>query len=40
MKRSHFTEEQIISMIKEQESGAPTAEVCRRHGISTALFYK
>ncbi|SER66256.1 putative transposase, partial [Pseudovibrio axinellae] len=36
MKRSRFTEEQIISMIKEQESGVPTAEVCRRHGISTA----
>ncbi|SER96329.1 putative transposase, partial [Pseudovibrio axinellae] len=35
-----FTEEQIISMIKEQESGVPTAEVCRRHGISTASFYK
>ena len=40
MKRSRFTEEQIIRMIKEQESGAPTAEVCRRHGISTASFYK
>ncbi|KZL17877.1 Transposase [Pseudovibrio axinellae] len=40
MKRSRFTEEQIISMIKEQESGVPTAEVCRRHGISTASFYK
>ncbi|KZL25847.1 Transposase [Pseudovibrio sp. Ad37] len=40
MKHSRFTEEQIISMIKEQESGVPTAKVCRRHGISTASFYK
>ncbi len=40
MKRSRFTEEQIISMNKEQESGVPTAEVCRRHGINTASFYK
>lgn len=40
MKKSRFSEEQIIAMIKEQESGAPTAEVCRKHGISTASFYK
>lgn len=40
MKRSRFTEEQIIGMIKEQESGIPTAEVCRKHGISSASFYK
>ncbi|SDR01240.1 putative transposase [Pseudovibrio sp. Tun.PSC04-5.I4] len=40
MKRLRFTEEQIIGMIKEQESGVPTAEVCRKHGISTTLFYK
>lgn len=40
MKKSRFTEEQIIGMIKEQESGIPTAEVCRKHGISTASFYK
>ena len=40
MKRSRFTEEQIIGMIKEQEAGLPTAEVCRKHGISTASFYK
>lgn len=40
MKRSRFTEEQIIGMIKEQEAGMPTAEVCRKHGISTASFYK
>lgn len=40
MKKSRFTEEQIIGMIKEQEGGIPTAEVCRKHGISTASFYK
>jgi putative transposase len=40
MKRSRFTEEQIISMIKEQEAGSPTAEVCRKYGISSASFYK
>ena len=33
-------DEQIIGMIKEQEAGMPTAEVCRRHGLSTATFYK
>lgn len=40
MKRSRFSEEQIIGMIKEQEAGLPTAEVCRKHGISSASFYK
>jgi len=40
MKRSRFTEEQIIGMIKEQEAGMPTVEVCRKHGISSASFYK
>ena len=40
MKRSRFTEEQIIGMIKEQESGIPTAELCRKHGVSDATFYK
>lgn len=40
MKRSRFTEEQIIGMIKEQEAGMPTAEVCREHGVSSASFYK
>ena len=40
MKKSRFSEEQIIGMIKEQESAVPTAEVCRKHGISTASFYK
>ena len=40
MRKSRFTEEQIIGMIKEQEAGMPTAEVCRKHGLSTASFYK
>ena len=40
MKRSRFSEEQIIGVLKEQEAGMPTVEVCRRHGISPATFYK
>jgi putative transposase len=40
MKRSRFGEEQIIAVLKEQEVGMPTADVCRRHGISSATFYK
>jgi putative transposase len=40
MKRSRFNEEQIIAILKGQEAGMATAEVCRRHGISSATFYK
>lgn len=40
MRKSRFTEAQIIGMIKEQEAGMPTAEVCRKHGLSPATFYK
>ena len=40
MKRSRFSEEQIIAMLKEQEAGMPTADVRRKHGVSSATFYK
>ena len=40
MKASRFTEEQIIGILREQEEGAATADVCRRHGVSSATFYK
>jgi len=40
MKKKRFTEEQIISILKEGEAGVPTAELCRKHGVSTASYYK
>ena len=40
MRSSRFKEEQIIAILREQEAGAPTAEVCRKHGVSSATFYK
>ncbi len=40
MRNSRFSEAQIIGMIKEQEAGMPTAELCRRHGLSPSTFYK
>ena len=40
MRQSRFKEEQIIAVLREQGSGVATAEVCRRHGISSATFFK
>jgi len=39
MKKSKFTETQIVSILKQQEGGIPTRELCRQHGISEATFY-
>jgi putative transposase len=40
MRKSRFSDEQIIVILREQEAGRPTAEVCRKHEISDATFYK
>jgi hypothetical protein len=40
MKRSRFTEQQIIAILKEQEAGVEALELCRRHGIGSPTFYK
>jgi putative transposase len=40
MKAGRFTEAQIIGVLREQEAGAKTSDVCRIHGISSATFYK
>ncbi len=40
MRKSRFTEAQILSILGEGEAGMPVAEVCRKHGISTACYYQ
>jgi putative transposase len=40
MKRSRFTDEQIIGILREQEAGGKTVDVCRKHGISQTTFFK
>jgi len=40
MKRGRFSEEQILAILKEREAGMATADVCRRHAVSSATFYK
>lgn len=40
MRKSRFSDEQIIAMIREHESGAKTADICRKYGLSDATFYK
>lgn len=40
MKKSRFSESQIISILKQAESGTPVPELCREHGMSSAAFYK
>ncbi len=40
MKRRRFSEEQIIGILKEHQAGATAADLCRKHGISDATFYK
>jgi putative transposase len=39
MKKSRFSADQIIGILKEQQAGLPVSEICRRHGISDATFY-
>lgn len=40
MKKSRFTDSQIIAILKQAEAGTPAPELCREHGISSATFYK
>ena len=40
MKKSRFTDSQIMAILKQAEAGTPVLEICREHGISSALFYR
>jgi len=40
MKKSRFTDSQIIAVLKQAEPGTPVPDLCRQHGISSATFYK
>lgn len=40
MKKSRFSDSQIIAVLKQAEGGTPVPELCRQHGISSATFYK
>jgi putative transposase len=40
MKKSRFTDSQIMAVLKQAESGTPVPDLCRQHGISNATFYK
>jgi putative transposase len=40
MKKSRFTDSQILAILKQSEAGTPVTELCREHGMSSASFYK